>query len=213
MNRNNPTHLSMRLSEKFRDAVTQYLLVENDLAPADIGIVFGSNCRKASAEKMAELYHNGYVKKIIVTGGFKGRFAKTEAHDIAERLDQLGVPMSDILIENQARNSGENVIFSRALASKKLGLKNIRTVIGVGHITASRRFLMTLRRHWPEVHAMMAPVNIYGVPKHQWHTHKKFSAHVFSEYRKIPHYKALGFIAEVNVDDINRRARMAGPPR
>tara|TARA_B100000686_G_C16791512_1_gene979062 strand:- start:1703 stop:2353 length:651 start_codon:yes stop_codon:yes gene_type:complete len=200
-------HLSQRLSEQFRRAVTRYLLVETELAPADVGIVFGSNSREALAVRMAGLYHKGLVKTVIVSGGFKGRFPKTEAEDISLRLKQLGVPAEKILVENQARNSGENVIFSRILAGRKLGLGNVRSVIAVGNITASRRFLMTIKRNWPEVKAMIAPVNIYGVSKKNWHMDEKFAGHVLREYRKIPHYKALDYIREVDIERINAYAR------
>ena len=127
---------------------------------------------------------------------------------IEQALNRWGQGFAEkILVENQARNSGENVIFSRILAGRKLGLGNVRSVIAVGNITASRRFLMTIKRNWPEVKAMIAPVNIYGVSKKNWHMDEKFAGHVLREYRKIPHYKALDYIREVDIERINAYAR------
>ena len=195
------------LSKGFAKAVSDYLLVETELAPADIGIVFGNNARKKTAQKMADLYHKGLVKKVIVSGGVKNGFSKTEAVDIHHRLINLGVKESDILIENQARHTGENVVYSRRLAARTLGLDNVNSIIAVGNISASRRFLMTLNKHWRGPVVMMAPVNPYGIDKAHWDKCYKFKKDVLREYGKIKPYKKQGFIREVNIKKINKNAR------
>ena len=194
------------LSAEFKKAVTDYLLVETELAPADIAIVFGSNGRKALAERAASLYKKRMVRKIVVTGGFKGVFKETEARDIHKRLLKMGIPDHDIFIENKARNTGENVIYSKKLVERKLGLKKVRSIIAVGNVTASRRFLMTLKRHWPDAFVMMAPANPYPVKKERWYTLQKFRCNVIKQYKKIPGYFEKDFIREVDIKEINRKA-------
>lgn len=195
------------LSAEFKKAVTDYLLVETELAPADIAIIFGSDGRKHLAEKGAELYHNKLVEKIVVTGGVKRHFSKTEAIDIRDRLVKLGIPKGDIIVENRATNTGENVIYSKELIKHRLGLKNVNSIIAVGNVSASRRFIMTIKRHWPEAFVMMAPANPYGVSKDKWYTLQRFKCTVLRQNAKIKPYFKKGFIEEVDIDDINRQAR------
>ncbi len=195
-----------KLSREFQKAVEEYLLVETELAPADIAVVFGSNGRKSLAEKAFELYQKGLVKKIVVTGGYKGSFKKTEAEDIQARLLNLGVRSNDILIENKSLNTGQNVVLTRQLIEKEIGLEKVGSIIAVGNVTASRRFLMTLKKHWPEAFVMIAPANPYNVPKNKWYKVDKFKCDVMNQYVKIPLYFEKGFIKEVDISDINRKA-------
>lgn len=195
------------LSAEFKKAVTDYLLVETELAPADLAIVFGSNGRQVLAERAAELYKKRLVKRILVTGGVKGVFKETEARDIQKRLIKMGIPSHHILVENKARNTGENVIYSKKLVQRRLGLKKVNNIIAVGNVVASRRFIMTMKRHWPEAFVMMVPANPYPVQKERWYTLQKFKCNVVKQYRKIPLYFEKDFIREVDIDAINRKAK------
>lgn len=196
-----------KLTAAFTKAVTDYLLIETELAPADIIMVFGNTARKSLAEQAAMLYKQGMGRKIVVSGGVKCEKGLREADDIAERLIKKGIPEKDIIRERRATNTGENVIYSKPLIDQIIGLENVKSILAIGNIIASRRFLMTLERHWPEPHKMIAPVNPFRVPTAKWYTMKAFRDKVLTEYDKIPKYLEANFIKEIHPDKINKQAR------
>jgi uncharacterized SAM-binding protein YcdF (DUF218 family) len=203
------------LTAAFLKAVGDYMLVETPLARADVCLVFGNPHADHLAEQAAELYHRGYFSLIVVSGGVATGDGRLEAHRMRDVLLAKGVPAEIIMVEDKARNTGENVIYSMKLLDEKKGLGNIDSVLAIGHIQAARRFLMTLERHWPQVTKMFTTRNCFGVPKELWHTHPDFRAKVLSEYEKIPDYKAKDFIREIDLDRMKRkiaaRPKPSGP--
>ena len=110
---------------------------------------------------------------------------------------EAGVPRDVILTEHAAMNTGENVILSLPILQSRLGLENVRSVIALGKVCTSVRYLMTLERHWPAVRKMLAPVNYFPHPVEEWPRHPEMRAKVLAEWRKIEPYKAAGYIAEL----------------
>ena len=137
------------LINAFYDHIGTYLLVETPLARADVCIIFGGQRADDMANHAANLYHRGFFPRIAVTGGVTTNDGRLEAHRMRDVLIQRGVPKSAILVEDKATNTGENVINTRALLERTLGKGAIKSAIAIGQIHASRRFLMTLERHWP----------------------------------------------------------------
>ena len=109
---------------------------------------------------------------------------------------EAGIPSDMILEEHRATNTGENVIFSLPIIEEHLGLANIRTVIALGKICTSRRYLMTLQRHWPDVHKMLVAVNYFKTPRDRWYEDDAFRERVLWEFAKIEPYKRAGFIVD-----------------
>ena len=202
-----------KLTPEFLKAVGDYMLVETPLAVADVCLVFGNPHADHLANMAADLYHLGYFNLIVVSGGAATDDGRLEANRMRDVLVARGVPDDKILVEDKARNCGENVIFSKALLAEKIGLDKITSVLAIGHLQAVRRFLMTLERHWPEVLKMFTTQNCFGVPKEQWDTDPDFRKKVLGEYEKIPDYKVLGFIREIDLDDIGKKiAARPKPP-
>jgi uncharacterized SAM-binding protein YcdF (DUF218 family) len=202
-----------KLTPAFLKAVGDYMLVETPLARADVCLVFGNPHADHLAAQAAELYHRGYFSLIVVSGGVATDDGRLEAHRMRDVLLAKGVPAEIIMVEDKARNCGENVMYSMALLEQKKGLANIDSVLAIGHIHAARRFLMTLERHWPQVTKMFTSKNCFGVPKDQWHTDPDFRKKVLAEYEKIPEYKAKGFIREVDLDQINQKIAARPKPQ
>ena len=75
-------------------------------------------------------------------------------------FSNFGMPSSAILTETKATNTGENVAFSLPILEHEIGLHQIDTLIAVGKLCSSRRYLMTLQRHWPEVIKMLLPISL-----------------------------------------------------
>lgn len=193
------------IKEEFAKAVHSYLLIEQTaLIPADFALVFGNkNIIEPLAQRTADLYHTGHFPLIVTSGGVKTRSRVTEAEALRRALMKRGIPDSAILTEKQASHTGENVTMTRALLEQQGLAQNITSVISIGHIVAARRFLMTLERHWPEIHKMQASANPFNVAAKDWHTHDTFRRHTMTEWRKIIPYTTQGLIREVNIADID----------
>jgi uncharacterized SAM-binding protein YcdF (DUF218 family) len=171
-------------------------LIETRLAPADLLFVFGTRHGvREFVEEAARLWHQGFYRHAMVSGGSTPGDAEPEAVIIKRLMIEAGVPDGVILTEDQATNTGENVIFSMPILDREIGLANIRSLIAVGKLCTSRRYLMTLQRHWPDVEKMLVAVNWFGVPRDEWHLHEHSRARVLSEFNKIEPYLAQGFIA------------------
>jgi hypothetical protein len=197
------------LSSKDIEHITDHLMIEStELYPADLAFVFGSVafCDEL-VEKTYELYDKGYFPKIIACGGVINKQGTLESHYIRDRLNQKGIPKSDILVEDKSTNTQQNIENAKIIIDKDIGLKNIKSLIGIGQLYAARRYMMTMKRRWPEVFNMHASVNGFGKPRSKWFKDKDFSRFVLSEWNKLQEYPKKDFIREIDLDEINNKVR------
>jgi uncharacterized SAM-binding protein YcdF (DUF218 family) len=171
-------------------------LVQTRLKPADLLFVFGTREGVDEfVEAIARLWRDGFCRHILISGGTTWNNADAEAFVLQRGIVSAGVPDSVILLEPRATNTGENVIFSLPIIDRRIGLKNIGSVIALGKVCTSVRYLMTLQRHWPEAEKMLFAVNYFGHPIEQWPQHAVTRERILREWRKLEPYKAAGFIA------------------
>jgi uncharacterized SAM-binding protein YcdF (DUF218 family) len=177
--------------------ITARHLIRTPLRPADLLFVFGTRVGvEPRVEEACRLWRGGYFGSAIVTGGVTPGSHRSECEIIKAGMVAGGIPAEIILEEHRATNTGENVIFSLPVIEARLGMKNIRSVICLGSICTSRRYLMTLHRHWKDVEKMLVPINHFGTPVELWHTDPVFRGRVVAEWDKIEPYKTKGFIVE-----------------
>jgi uncharacterized SAM-binding protein YcdF (DUF218 family) len=179
-------------------AIAEYVMPDIPEERADLGFVFGT---RQGVEEFCLTAHSLWQRKmfdkLLISGGSTQGKSETEADVIAERLVQLGVPRSAMILEKAATNTGENVIFSRRTLAKTMALNEIKSVLVIGKVCSLRRYLMTLERHWPGLAVSAAPVNFFGVEKQHWHTDADFRARVLGEFEKIPEYLKRDFLREL----------------
>ncbi|WP_229496229.1 YdcF family protein [Massilia polaris] len=167
-------------------------------APSDIGFMFGTRhgvdefCSTAYSLWQARMFG-----KLLISGGTTPGEQRSEAEVIAERLIAMGMPASSLILETVATNTGENVILGRKRIAEVMDLASIKTVLVIGKVCSTRRYLMTMKRHWPEVKVYASPVNYFGMPTARWNEHDDFRARVVGEFSKIPDYVQRGFLTEV----------------
>ncbi|WP_405807694.1 YdcF family protein [Streptomyces sp. NBC_00210] len=120
--------------------------------PCSVAIGLGSH-DLGVADTTVDLYRRGMVPLIVFTGATsrttRERMPRGEAEHYRERAIELGVPADDILVEPQARNTGENIRFSRALLEDR-GVP-VSSVLLVSKPYEERRAYATARRLWPDV--------------------------------------------------------------
>lgn len=89
----------------------------------------------ARVKEAVKLYHEGFVRKLIVSGGL-GRFPPTEAEVMRDVAISLKVPKEDIILETEAKSTFQNISNSAYLGEKQ-GLKNYIIVTDAFHIKRS----------------------------------------------------------------------------
>lgn len=179
-------------------AIAAYIMPAVPLLPSDLGFLFGT---RHGVEEFCvathALWKRGMFRMLLVSGGVTPGDTRAEAQVIAARLVELGVPPGVIVLEPVATNTGENVILGRAAVAARMDLTEVRSILVIGKACSTRRYLMTIERHWPGLVLSSCPVNYFGVALECWHEHAEFRGRVLAEYEKIPAYLARGFLSEL----------------
>lgn len=125
--------------------------------PCSVAIGLGSH-DLGVADVTVDLYRRGMFPLIVFTGATsrttRDRMPRGEAEHYRERALDLGVPASAILVEPNARNTGENIDFSRALLAERD--VDVSSVLLVSKPYEERRAYATARKLWPEVEFVSA---------------------------------------------------------
>ncbi|MFG2546995.1 YdcF family protein [Streptomyces sp. NPDC048594] len=120
--------------------------------PCSVAIGLGSH-DLGVADVTATLYRDGMAPVVVFTGATSRttheRMPRGEAEHYRERARELGVPADAILVEPKARNTGENIKFSRALLAQE-GIA-VSSVLLVSKPYEERRAYATARKLWPDV--------------------------------------------------------------
>lgn len=178
--------------------IADYMMPSLPPRASDLGFLFGTRHGVPEFCAVAHgLWQEGMFSRLLVSGGCTRGVPQSEAEVIAGRLVRLGMPESALILETAASNTGENVRFGRERVAQAMDLAAIHSVVVIGKICSTRRYLMTLQRHWPGLSMTVGPVNYFGTPAERWHEHEEFRARVLGEFAKIPRYLAEGFLAEI----------------
>lgn len=189
----------MQLTEEEIRQIESYLLVRTPIRRADLCFVFGARAGEAAfAAETARLWRAGLFPRVIVSGGNTPGGDEPEAVTLRRRMIAEGIPAGAILIETEARHSGENVMLSLPILEREIGLARIRSVIAVGQFHTSRRYLMTLERYWPGIEKMLVTVESHGIGRADWHRHPEFISLIRGEMARIEPYLARNIIAEID---------------
>jgi hypothetical protein len=142
--------------ERWARVVWDYHHVNHTLAPADCIMALGSHDTRV-AERAAELFLAGWAPWLVLSGNLgaltSGMWTRPEAEIFADVAASLGVPRDRMVIENRSTNTGENVVFMRALLEER-GIRP-RTAIAVQKPYMERRTLATFQQRWPELEVVV----------------------------------------------------------
>lgn len=139
-----------QLTRRHVRTLWDYMHMDMTLEPSDLIVGFGCY-NEDIALRAAQLYHDGYAKQILFTGGLgrntKQMWTEPEADRFARIAIEAGVPPQDILIENQSTNTAENILFTRNM----LADRSIRRIIGIHKPFMERRLFAAMGVYWPEM--------------------------------------------------------------
>nr|WP_202446177.1 YdcF family protein [Streptomyces sp. SID4941] len=131
--------------------------MHHELRPCSVAIGLGSH-DLGVADTAADLYKRGMAPLIVFTGATspttRERMPRGEAVHYRERALELGVPGAAVLVEPQARNTGENVWLSKVLLEEAGA--HITSVLLISKPYEERRAYATARKLWPEVEVVSA---------------------------------------------------------
>ncbi len=149
------TQTIAQLPPSIRSAVRvlwDYHDLHHVLIPSDVGIGLGSH-DLGVATCAAQLYLAGTFPLIVFTGANApttiDRFPRGEAVHYREHALSLGVPDESVLIETEARNTGDNITLTREVLRSQ-GIEP-QSVTLISRPYQQRRAYATCRKLWPEV--------------------------------------------------------------
>ncbi|MER7763492.1 YdcF family protein [Streptomyces sp. NPDC097619] len=128
-------------------------------APQPCSVVIGLGSHDLGvADAAVHLYKRGMAPLIVFTGASspttRERMPRGEAVHYRERALELGVPGPVVLVETRARNTGENIRFSRELL-EDAGVE-VSSVLLVSKPYEERRAYATARKLWPDIEIVSA---------------------------------------------------------
>ncbi|GAB3155843.1 YdcF family protein [Micromonospora sonneratiae] len=125
--------------------------------PYDVGIGLGSH-DLGVAKIAVDLFHRKMYPRLVFTGANAPTtietFPRGEAVHYREYAIEHGVPADAILIETQAKNTGQNIEFTGALLAKHQ--VEAQSVILMSRPYQQRRAYATCKKLWPEVDVICA---------------------------------------------------------
>lgn len=140
--------------------IWDYLQLRHQPIPADLIVALGTNDLRV-AEFAAALYHRGFGRRLVCTGGIAHQndllatsWDRSEAEMFACAAERRGVPRENILMETRATNTAENIRFARAVV-EEAGLRPRNIVLAVKPFM-QRRTWATMAVEWPEMPASLA---------------------------------------------------------
>jgi len=141
----------------------------NEAKKADSAIVLGAAVWGDKPSPVFEerihhgiwLYKNGYVDKIIFTGG-KGKNSKISEASVAKKYAiEHSVPEKDIYIEEQSTITQENIMFASEIAEEN----NISTVLLVSDPLHMKRAMLMCRDYNLTAYSTPTPTTMYKTAK------------------------------------------------
>ena len=94
--------------------------------------------------------------------------------------------------ENKSKNTGENLQFSIPILQQAFGeIENIKSIIGVGKIHATLRFLMTMCKYFPNQEKMFCQIDVFGKNEKLLEEKLAIEAEKIPEYIRMKSYKML----------------------
>jgi uncharacterized SAM-binding protein YcdF (DUF218 family) len=180
-----------------RQRIISYVAPYVALFPTTYALVFGTrHGMSAFADDILSLYSGGYFRNLIISGGITHEGTLSEARTLFQELGARGIPEDIITLEETATNTSENVIFSRA----QVQALNIKEIFLIGKISSKRRYIMTVKKRWPEIRRICCHgVNYFRSKEEHWWRDEEFRRRVLSECRKIRSYIEKGLISEVSI--------------
>lgn len=190
-------------ADELAKTIWEYMKMHQSLEKCDAIFVLGSSDLRVPAYA-AQLYLDGWAPLII----FSGREGKlkasqkwgglSEAEKFASIAIGVGVPESVILLEKEATNTGENVLFTKELLRRE-GIEP-RKLLLVQKPYMERRTFATFSKQWPGMNFIVSspPISFEEYPNPE-HTKAHLISMLVGDLQRIREYPAKGYQIEQEI--------------
>jgi len=177
------------------ELVWNYLACAEPARSTDALFVFGG-LDLGIPRHAASLYHDNDYRYVIISGASgplsEGVFEKSEASAFAQTMVASGVPASKILLEENARNTGQNVEFGMKVAAAAGAQINSVSIVCKPFL--ARRALLTFKMQFPGLETVPCP------PPGEASCHidrpmSEFVARLIGELERLGKYTSEGYIS------------------
>ena len=178
--------------------VAKPLVVASPLAHADAIVVLGGGVEKdgrptpGTLERTlygVALYRQGLAPAIILSTGLTGRF--NEARLMSEIARAEGVPDQALILEEQSRNTHENLAYVRRV----LDARHWDSAIVVSSPYHMRRIALVSKKCRGEETLLYAPADPEGLYQYRSLLHRLRQARaVYREYLALGWYRIRGYV-------------------
>ena len=162
--------------------ISNYIFVSDEPEKVD-AIFLPGGSHPEQAEYAAKLYHKGYAKWLIPSGGvsvkrnkwpgvrskidiYNGNYS-TDCEFFTDVFIKNGVPLNAIIGEDKSGHTRDNAFLSRKVVDEK-EIK-IKTALIVCKAFHARRCLMLYQMAFPNVEIKVCPVHCYNITKDNWY--------------------------------------------
>ena len=183
--------------------IWEYHLMNHELEKSGCILVLGSHDTRV-AERGAQLFLEGWAPLLIMSGGLgrltKNSWTEAEADCFARIAQNMGVPAEAILIENRSTNTGENILFTRALLEHHQ--IDPADFILVQKPYMERRSFATFKKCWPEkeVRVTSPQISFDDYPVGEM-TLEKMIGIMVGDLQRIKIYPEKGFQIEQHIPE------------
>lgn len=170
------------MNDKIIADITNFIFVEDKPQKVD-AIFLPGGSHPEQSEYAAELYHKGYAKWLIPSGGvsvkrdkWPGVRSKTDIYNGDYQSDcefftdvfvKNGVPADAIIGEDKSGHTRDNAFLSRKVVDEN-GIE-IKTALIVCKAFHARRCLMLYQIAFPDTKFYVCPVVCMGITKDNWY--------------------------------------------
>ena len=174
--------------------ISDYIFISNEPEKVD-AIFLPGGSHPEQPEYAAELYHKGYAKWVIPSGGvsvkrdkWPGVHSKAEIYNgdyqsdcelFVDVLIKNSVPVDAIIREDKSGHTRDNAFLSRKVVDES-GIE-IKTALIVCKAFHARRCLMLYQMAFPDVEIKVCPVHCYNITKENWYMTEQGIDRVFGE--------------------------------
>lgn len=172
---------------EFVKSLWDYLATEDEIKSAELAFVFGGP-NPQRAQIAIDLYKSGKVKKILFTGKHASYIQAadlTEAEMYAKMAIDQGVPESNIITENEAKNTPENAANSAKLLKDIKYLPKTTVAITLPyHMMRSYFTLKAATEAWhPHIYRKVAPSAKFN--RDNFYLDSNGWSYIFNEFIKL----------------------------
>ena len=161
---------------------------KDETRPADAAIVLGASVYDNSPSPVfcerinhaVDLYNDGYVETIIMTGGVGEGNVRSEADIAREYAERQGIPAESIYIEENSKITDENLRNAKAIMNEH----DLDTALIVSDPLHMKRAMLYAHDHEMKAYSSPTPTSLYR----SWKTKLPFLARevfYYSVYRLV----------------------------